>query len=125
MTSGTRPLATGWLDVLKLPHPQGLVVAEDVERGKPQPDCYQLGKTRLGLSSDVSVLVLEDSAAGIRSGKAAGCKVVALSTTHRVQQLQEAGADWIVQDLRDVTFSAYDEQTGAVQLEIRAIATRD
>ena len=35
VTSGTRPLVTGWLDVMKLAHPRNLVVAEDVEEGKP------------------------------------------------------------------------------------------
>ena len=35
VTSGTRPLVTGWLDVMKLAHPRNLVVAEDVKEGKP------------------------------------------------------------------------------------------
>ncbi len=35
VTSGTRPLATGWLGVMKLAHPKYLVVAEDVNEGKP------------------------------------------------------------------------------------------
>jgi glycerol 3-phosphatase-1 len=35
VTSGSRPLVTGWLDVLKLAHPKNLVTAEDVENGKP------------------------------------------------------------------------------------------
>jgi glycerol 3-phosphatase-1 len=35
VTSGTRPLVTGWLDVLKLAHPPHLVSAEDVKNGKP------------------------------------------------------------------------------------------
>lgn len=35
VTSGTRPLVTGWLDVLNLSHPKNLVTAEDVQNGKP------------------------------------------------------------------------------------------
>ena len=35
VTSGTRPLVTGWLDIMKLAHPRNLVVAEDVKEGKP------------------------------------------------------------------------------------------
>ena len=35
VTSGTRALCTGWLDVMKMDHPRHLVVAEDVSVGKP------------------------------------------------------------------------------------------
>ncbi len=34
-TSGSRPLVTGWLDVMQLAHPRNMVTAEDVKRGKP------------------------------------------------------------------------------------------
>lgn len=34
VTSGTRPLVTGWLGVMKLAHPKNLVTAEDVENGQ-------------------------------------------------------------------------------------------
>ena len=118
VTSGTRPLVTGWLEVLKLTQPRHLVVAEDVEKGKPDPDCYILGKSRLGLPPSAAVLVIEDAPAGIRAGKAAGCKVIGLTTTHDLQLIQEAGADWIVRDLTDVRFRHWDEKTGEVELYI-------
>ena len=35
VTSGTRPLINGWLDVMRLAHPKRMVTAEDVENGKP------------------------------------------------------------------------------------------
>ena len=35
VTSGTRPLVNGWLDVMKLAHPKRMVSAEDVKQGKP------------------------------------------------------------------------------------------
>lgn len=35
VTSGTRPLIDGWLDVMQLARPQRLVTAEDVQAGKP------------------------------------------------------------------------------------------
>lgn len=83
VTSGTRPLVTGWLDVLKLPVPEKLVVAEDVSNGKPDPTCYLMGKKLLGLEhTEGDILVLEDSPAGIRAGKAAGCRVLGVVTTH-------------------------------------------
>jgi len=100
VTSGTEPLVAGWLEILGLAHPSVLVTAEAVENGKPDPACYLLGNQRLGLKGEV--LVLEDAPAGIRAGKKAGCKVLALATTHEVSQLWEAGADWVVKDLEGV-----------------------
>ena len=118
VTSGTRLLVTGWLEVLKLTQPRHLVVAEDVERGKPDPDCYLLGRSKLGLPSSGSVLVIEDAPAGIRAGKAAGCKVVGLATTHDSKLIKEAGADWVVRDLKSVRYLGFDEKTLEVKLEI-------
>ena len=121
VTSGTRPLVTGWLDVMKLAHPKYLVTAEEVENGKPDPACYRLGAKRLGVSStDPSqTLVLEDSPAGVKAGKAAGYKVVALATTHDVGRLRDAGADWIVRDMRSVTMSSWNRKDGKVGIEVR------
>ncbi|KAL9116927.1 MAG: hypothetical protein Q9187_006544 [Circinaria calcarea] len=105
VTSGTRPLMTGWLGVMQLAHPKVNVVAEDVEEGKPDPACYALGKERLGLTKDEPVLVVEDAPAGVRAGKAAGCAVIGLATTHSIWQIREAGADWIVKDIRSVRYT--------------------
>lgn len=119
MTSGTRPLVTGWLDVMKLAHPRFLVSAEEVKEGKPDPACYLLGAERLGLKGgEGEVLVLEDAPAGVRAGKAAGFKVVGLATTHEVGKLREAGADWIVRDLRSVTVEGWDGKGKVVRVRI-------
>ncbi|KAH7080488.1 HAD-like domain-containing protein [Paraphoma chrysanthemicola] len=117
VTSGTRPLVQGWLDVMKLAHPKNMVTAEDVKNGKPDPSCYQLGQKLLALQhANSTIVVFEDAPAGVRSGKAAGFTVVALHTTHKLEQLVEAGADFVVQDMRSVIFKSYD--SGVVQLEI-------
>jgi glycerol 3-phosphatase-1 len=116
VTSGTRALLDGWINVLKLAHPKTLVVAEDVENGKPDPACYLLGRQRLGLGEDAHMVVVEDAPSGIRAGKAAGFKVIGLATTHSLQQVQEAGADWIVQDLRSVTVKSFEQ--GVLQIAI-------
>lgn len=118
VTSGTRPLVTGWLDLMKLAHPENLVVAEDVEHGKPDPACYELGRSRLDVPRDASMLVLEDAPAGVRAGKAAGFKVVALATTHTLEQLRDAGADWIVQDMRSVKLVGWDKSTREARIQI-------
>lgn len=71
--------------------------------GKPDPTCYLLGRERLGLGgADKQVLVLEDSPAGIRAGKAAGCKVMGLVTSHTAEQVLSAEPDWVVKDLTSV-----------------------
>jgi glycerol-1-phosphatase len=118
VTSGTRQLVTGWLNVMKLAHPAHLVTAEDVTQGKPDPSCYALGRDKLGLAKNATVLVLEDAPAGVRSGKAAGFRVVGLATSHTVDQLREAGADWIVRDMRSVKFKGWEKELGAVVIEI-------
>lgn len=118
VTSGTRPLVTGWLDVMKLAHPRNLIVAEDVPRGKPDPACYKLGQSSLGITEDASTLVLEDAPAGVKAGKAAGFSVVALATTHDVVRLKDAGADFIVRDMRSVSLKDWDKRTGEAMIEI-------
>lgn len=120
VTSGTMPLVTGWLDVMKLAHPKFLVTAEEVSQGKPHPACYQLGAKRLGRDgADVSeILVLEDAPAGVKAGKAAGYRVVALATTHAIEELKDAGADWIVKDMRSVRMVGFDGSTGKVRMEV-------
>ena len=35
VTSATRALALGWLDLMQLPHPKCLIGADDVKGGKP------------------------------------------------------------------------------------------
>ena len=117
VTSGTRALIDGWIDVLKLAQPKHMVVAEDVDSGKPDPACYLLGRKRLGLETESQVLVVEDAPSGIRAGKAAGFKVVGLAPTHSISQVSNAGADWIVQDLRSLALKRYTN--GSIEIEIR------
>ena len=116
VTSGTRALLDGWINVMKLAHPRFLVVAEDVEKGKPDPGCYLLGRKRLGLGEDAQIVVVEDAPSGIRAGKAAGFKVIGLATTHTIPQVRDAGADWIVQDLRSLSIKSFDN--GSVRIAI-------
>lgn len=103
VTSGTAPLVRGWFAALSLPDPDVLVTAESVQEGKPDPSCFLKGREELGLKDAAKdILVLEDSPAGIKAGKAAGCKVVGLVTSHTVEQVVAAEPDWIVRDLDSV-----------------------
>jgi glycerol 3-phosphatase-1 len=94
-----------------------MVVAEDVSIGKPDPAPYLLGAHRLGLSAEHMCVVFEDAPAGVRSGKAAGFMVVALATTHRIEQLVEAGADWIVRDMRSVSLEGVEGGVVKIRIE--------
>lgn len=87
-----------------------------MENGKPDPACYELGMQRLGV--DRNCLAFEDAPAGIRAAKAAGAQVVALATTHEIEHLRDAGADWIIQDLRSVSLRKVDEKTGDISMDI-------
>lgn len=99
VTSGSRALASGRMRHVGLPLPERFVTADDVENGKPHPEAYLKGAGILGVDPEACV-VIEDAPAGVRSAKAAGMKVVAVATTHRVEQLREA--DVVVAALSDV-----------------------
>jgi mannitol-1-/sugar-/sorbitol-6-phosphatase len=97
VTSCTRALAQVRIGAAGLPRPKYLVTSTDVKHGKPDPEPYLKGAQLLGVAAS-ECLVIEDAPAGIRSGKAAGARVLALRTTASDAELQQAGADWIVDD---------------------------
>jgi sugar-phosphatase len=101
VTSCTRPLALVRLHAAGLPVPAKLITANDITIGKPNPEPYLKGAEILGLAA-TDCVVIEDAPAGIRAGKAAGAKVIALQTTERDALLCEAGADWIVKDCASI-----------------------
>jgi sugar-phosphatase len=61
--------------------PAVLVAAEDVERGKPAPDPFQLGARKLGVPPG-DCLVFEDTLAGLQAAAAAGMHSIVVTTTH-------------------------------------------
>lgn len=101
VTSCTRALAEVRIRAAGLPLPRKLVTANDITNGKPHPDPYLVGASKLGFSPSDCV-VLEDVPAGVRSGKAAGAKVIAFTTTVESLALREAGADWVLRSCADV-----------------------
>ncbi|WP_051945949.1 HAD family phosphatase [Verrucomicrobium sp. BvORR106] len=72
-----------------------VVTGDDVKRGKPDPEPYLLAAERLGVIP-AECLVIEDSINGVKSGKAAGCRVVGLTTSFPKETLLAAGADVVV-----------------------------
>jgi sugar-phosphatase len=97
-TSCTRRLAEVRIRAAGLPFPEHLITSTDVQRGKPDPEPYIKAAKILGLAP-ADCVVMEDAPAGIRAGKAAGARVLALRTTAPDLELTQSGADWIVNDL--------------------------
>jgi sugar-phosphatase len=82
-----------------LPAPSVCVTAEQVARGKPDPEGYLRAAALLGAAPEDCV-VLEDAPAGVAAGVAAGMRAIAVLTSHPRGAL--AGADAFVEDLTDV-----------------------
>src|SRR5467141_5220317 len=101
VTSCTRALAHVRIAAAGLPKPKHLVTSTDVKHGKPAPEPYLKGAQTLGVPAG-ECIVIEDAPAGIRAGKAAGARVLALRTTASDAELRQAGADWIVNDCAEI-----------------------
>jgi mannitol-1-/sugar-/sorbitol-6-phosphatase len=92
VTSCPDPLADRRLREGGLRVPEVLVTADRVRAGKPDPEGYRLAATELGVDPAATV-VFEDAPAGIAAAKAAGARVIGITTTHPRAELLEAGAD--------------------------------
>jgi len=101
VTSSTMALAKVRLRAAGLPLPGKLVTASDITHGKPHPEPYLMGASALGFPP-AECLVFEDIPAGVRAGRAAGAKVVAITTTVPGFELKQAGADWVLSSCADV-----------------------
>jgi sugar-phosphatase len=79
--------------------PAVVVFADDVARGKPDPEGYLAAARRLGVDP-VEALVVEDAPPGIEAAKAAGMAVVALPSTHAREEL--GAADVVLDSLGEL-----------------------
>lgn len=107
VTSGLRPVATARLVAAGIPLPRIMITAESIERGKPNPDCYLAGAAALGVDP-ADCVVVEDAPAGAAAARAAGMRLIALTTTHAAAQLEPA--DLVVPDLTHVTVRATERR---------------
>lgn len=71
-----------------------VAAAEDVSRGKPDPEVFLKAAEKLGAEPSTCV-VIEDAQVGIRAAKAAGMKAVAVTTTHPAESLASEMPDRI------------------------------
>lgn len=72
-----------------------LVTADDVSKGKPDPEPYLLVAEKLNIKPE-NCVVFEDSLNGIKAAKTAGMKVISLSTTYSWEDLSNSSADMII-----------------------------
>lgn len=76
-----------------------------VTRGKPNPEIYQKCAAALGLPNE-RCLVFEDAISGLKAGKAAGSKVIALATSHAREELE---ADLVIDDFTQINLEQIHE----------------
>ena len=74
-------------------HFNSIVTGLDVENKKPFPDIYIKAAESIGLEP-YECLVVEDAVSGIKAGKAAGCRCLAVTTSFEAAKLLHE-ADWI------------------------------
>ena len=110
VTSGLREVATARLVAARIPLPRIMITAESIERGKPDPECYLRGAAALGVDP-AECIVVEDAPIGAAAARAAGMRLVALTTTHRREQLEPA--DLIVPDLTHLSVRVAPENGAA------------
>ena len=103
---------TGWWWASRAPRPgptatscstawgcaTAFVGAEEVTRGKPAPDLFLLGASRLGIEPR-DVLVFEDAHLGVRAAVSAGMVACGVTTVERPEVLAAAGAIATAPDL--------------------------
>jgi mannitol-1-/sugar-/sorbitol-6-phosphatase len=111
VTSGERSLMTARLAAAQLHVPDVLICAEDVYTGKPSPEGYLRAAAALGFEA-AECVVVEDAPAGISAGRAAGARVLAVTTTHDAEEV--ADADVIVTDLSCVRLEFTDDKVVVV-----------
>ena len=118
VTSCSRRLAEVRLKTSGLPRPEVFVTSSDITHGKPAPDAYLKGAEVLGFAAQECVVV-EDAPAGVRSGKAAGARVIGLCTTMASREIRDAGADWVVQDCAAIELDRAAIHEGKLSLVLR------
>jgi HAD superfamily hydrolase (TIGR01509 family) len=99
VTSATRDLALARLKANEFTLPPVLISADDVARGKPDPECYLTAAREIG-EDPTDCVVFEDAPPGIEAARRAGAKVVGVATTYGPAHLD--GVDWCIESLAAV-----------------------
>lgn len=73
------------------------VTINDIQRGKPHPDCYRLAAEKLG-KSPARCLVFEDAVSGVKAAIGAGAACIGIAAPEKASALRQAGACGVVPD---------------------------
>ncbi|PAV16749.1 HAD [Pyrrhoderma noxium] len=108
-TSGAKTYAYGAMTRVGITPPPVTITADDkrLKAGKPAPDPFLLAAKCLGFDASRCV-VFEDSPSGIRAGVASGATVIAVCTSHERSKIENCGAHFIVEDMRNVKVGMED-----------------
>jgi beta-phosphoglucomutase-like phosphatase (HAD superfamily) len=79
-----------------------IITSSEVDAPKPDPQTYEKAVEELGVSAS-QCWAVEDSPNGIRSASSAGLRVIGVLGTNDRQDLMDAGAERLVDDLRDLS----------------------
>lgn len=101
VTSCTRDVTAARTVAAGLPLTDVLVTADDVDRGKPEPEPYLKASEQLG-ADPRRCLAVEDTASGLAAGRAAGCTTLGVGS--------DLDADIVVPDLSHVRFEILDDR---------------
>jgi len=88
-----------------------VLVAEELERAKPDPLPYLTGLQRLGAEAG-QALAFEDSLPGVKAASGAGIFTVGVATTQTAERLMDAGAGLVIEDFDDARLWALIESMG-------------
>lgn len=108
VTSGSRPTAVTRLRAIGVRIPDVLVTADDVTRGKPDPEGYRAAARRLDVPPE-DCLVVEDAEVGVRAARAAGARVSGV----------QGPALGTAANAVDVTVAAVGDLVGRVGMDAR------
>ncbi len=95
VTSGIRSVATLRIRHTGLPMPRVLVCADEIARGKPDPEGY-LTAAALLARAPADCVVIEDTPAGLEAARAAGMRSIGIAGTYPASALI---ADLVVPNL--------------------------
>lgn len=102
VTSALPPKVDVMLKSLSLKNPfKEIVTANQVKKGKPDPECYLLGADKLGFNIK-DILVFEDSVSGTQAASRAGATVFGVNEPEIAPMLLKAGADHTIRNFTEI-----------------------
>jgi len=80
-----------------------------ITHSKPHPEIYLKAAQALGLPNS-RCIVVEDSLSGVEAGKAAGSKVIGITTTHSPKELSHT--DLVIEDFEELSIGMLEDLIG-------------